>query len=88
MQARKLKTDTSKRVNVMVPEEVRDLFSWLVKYDPKYGGVEAAVAADLLRAGAMALYGERLKQAEPLDKDVHDALAKQSLNAFKKAAGA
>lgn len=87
MQSANSKIETSKRVSITVPDDVLDVFNWLVKYEPKYKGVEAAVAADLMRAGAAALYNQRLQQAQPLDEEVQRALAEHSAGAFRKALG-
>lgn len=45
-------------MKIDIPKDIKDIFTWLVKYDPKYKGNEAAVAADLIRIGANALYKE------------------------------
>jgi hypothetical protein len=62
------------RAHVTVPEEVRDIFAWLVKYEPKFLGSPAAVAAELIRVGAHALYADSCKAAEPLDEEIADAM--------------
>lgn len=75
------------RVHVTIPEEARVIFNWLLKYEPRFKNVPAAVAAELVLAGAKALYEKSLQDAEPLDVNVQQALIEQSLDSVKKAAG-
>ena len=74
---------TDIRAHVTVPEEVRDLFSWLVKYDARFEGSPAAVAAHLLKLGARQLYAEGLAQATPLPDELAADLASRSRKALK-----
>jgi len=73
------------RAHVTVPEDVRDLFQWFVKYDPRFGGSPAAVAAHLLRAGALALYEQGLAAPTPLPAEVARSLAASGREALQRA---
>lgn len=66
------------RANVTIPDEVADLFSWLVRYDGRFKGSPASVAAFLIKAGAEAVYREGLAHAEPLPEQVAAALTEHS----------
>jgi hypothetical protein len=70
------------RANVTIPEEVADLFRWLVKYDRRFDGSNAAVAAHLVRVGAETMYAESLAQAEPLPEGIARNLAASSAQAL------
>ena len=65
----------SRRVQVTVPEEILPLFDWMVKYDERFKGKEAAVVAHLLERGVRAAYAESLARVEPLDADDYAPLA-------------
>lgn len=77
----------SKRVNVTIPDEVVDLFDWMVKYDPQFKGKEAAVVSHFFSKGILAAYQEGLQEAEQLDSDTFSQVAEHARETLKKAAG-
>jgi hypothetical protein len=62
------------RANVTIPEEARAIFHWLTRYDQRFEGSPAAVAAHLIRVGAQALYEQGLSQAEPYPAELQAEL--------------
>ena len=66
------------RANVTIPEDVADLFGWFVKYDGRFEGSPAKVAAYMVRAGLQKEYAEVLKNITPLEPEIQDALAVMS----------
>lgn len=77
----------SRRVNVTIPDEVTDLFDWMVKYDPQFKGKEAAVVSHFFTKGILAAYELGLREAEPLDPVTFTQVAENSRKTLKKAAG-
>lgn len=75
------------RTTVTVPEDVRDLFNWVLRNEPGFEGSPAKVAAYYLRKGLFAAYEESLKQATPLEPEVEEALSAHSIRALTKASG-
>jgi hypothetical protein len=73
------------RAHVTVPEDVQDLFQWFVKFDPRFGGSPAAVAAHLVRVGVLTLYRQGLNEATPLPDEVAKSLAAASRGALEQA---
>jgi len=73
------------RANVSIPEEVADIFRWMVKYDPAFNGSSAAVAAYLIKVGAKVVYAESLSQAEPLPDGLVAEFAESSRRALDEA---
>jgi hypothetical protein len=63
------------RVTVTLPEEVKALFGWIKNHDGRFEGKDASIAAFLIKMGAEAFYEDGLKNVEPLDLDVANALA-------------
>ena len=76
-----LDTGAPARVTVTLPDDCKDLFAWLMRYEPRFKGNAAAVAAALISKGAEAMYAESLDGAEPLDAE-----AQASLDASQRAA--
>lgn len=73
------------RVNVTVPEDAEDMYSWLLKYDSRFKGKSAAVLSFLVSEGAKAVYSNGLENITPLDEEVFNVLAEQSVGAIRKA---
>ena len=70
------------RVTVTLPEDCKDLFAWLMRYEPRFKGNAAAIAAALISKGAEAMYAESLQGAEPLDAEAQEALGASQSAAF------
>jgi len=77
----------NRRVNVTIPDDVADLFDWMVKYDPQFKGKEASVVSHFFTKGILAAYQDGLKTADPLDSDEFSQVADHARETFKKAAG-
>lgn len=69
----------------IVPDKARGLFDWMRKYDVQLAGRPMSIIEVLINKGAEQLYKEGLENAEPLPKEVHDALAEASRNALAQA---
>lgn len=69
-----LDTGAPARVTVTLPDDCKDLFAWLMRYEPRFKGNAAAIAAALISKGAEAMYAESLEGAEPLDAQTQEAL--------------
>jgi hypothetical protein len=60
----------SVRANFTIPDDVADIFNWLLKYDGRFKS-DASVAAFLIREGALKVYNESFNQGtrfEPEDE--------------------
>lgn len=69
----------------IVPEQSRALFDWMYKYDPQLAGRPKSIIETLINKGAEQLYKEGLENAEPLPKEVYDAMAEASKRALAEA---
>lgn len=75
----------SKRVQMNVPDEVLDLFNWMVRYDERFKGKEAQVVAHFFAKGIQDAYEESLRNAEPMDADTFTVTAEHAHETMKKA---
>jgi hypothetical protein len=73
----------SLRTTVSVPDEVRDLVEWFVKYEPRFEHNLARVLAELVRVGAKQLYAKGIEESTPLEEEVVGLLRAYSSNALK-----
>ena len=70
---------TPERVTVTIPDEIKDMFTWLKKYDPAFEGKDASIGAFLLKLGAEAYYKQGLENIEPLESEFTAALTDLSV---------
>jgi uncharacterized protein YoxC len=74
----------SKKIQVSVPNEVTDLFNWIKKYDPLFNKKsDSEILESFFVKGIKNAYEESLKNAEPLDNDIYEKVAKTSKKAIQ-----
>ncbi len=74
--------NSPERVTVTIPEDVKDLFVWMKKYEPSFEGKDATIGAFLLKLGAEAYYKQGLENIVPLESEIVEAFDKSSLQAI------
>ncbi len=67
------------RANVTVPEDVRDIVAWLVRYDPRFQGKLATALAELIRIGAQKVYEDGLRNATPLEPELTELFDREGV---------
>lgn len=68
------------RVTITIPDEVRDIFSWIKKYESQFDGRDASIGAFLLKLGAEVYYLKGLEKIEPLSDEITNALNNSSID--------
>jgi hypothetical protein len=77
-------TDVKAVCVVNLPSEVCDIVYWMINNDPNYIANQQKAIVQLLVLGAQKLYADGLNNAEPLPKEIEEAMAELSRQALQK----